>query len=196
MIPLSFIALMTARVVNPYRALFETDQWLEQITNFLRRYVKQYVGTKKFIELVAGAQALEESNEILDYNSPDAGMNVRKYIEDKWGVKINHFNLVNFKPAGQRGKAYEEAAAEVYVATQHARATKVIAGGDAGRVRILAKAFEAGGEAAVVSRTIEALERTHPVIVGNQPVNILIDAARGGNTTMGAKQEGKGGEKK
>lgn len=196
MIPLALIALFTAQVRNPYNALFRTEQWLEQILNFLRSYIKDYVGQRTFAELTgtvekvegdAGRKAnlsREQSDEILlTYKAPD-DTPLRDYILATWGVWIDHLNLVNFKTAGARGEAYEKAAGTEYVEAQKAKGIMRIAEAEAFRVKTVAAAIDEGGENALILRTLEAYETmgqngANMIIgAGNQPVTMLIETAR------------------
>lgn len=197
MIPLAFITLLTAEVHNPYKALFHTEQWLEQILNFLRSYIKDYVGQRSFAELTGTVAKREDgkseldlsrkqSDEILkDYKATDKNNTpLGEYILEQWGVSIDHINLVNFKTAGQRGKAYEEAASIQYVQGQKAKGIMKIADAEAYRIEKVAAAMTAGEDNALILRTLEAYETMGEnganMIIGggDKPVQMLIDSAR------------------
>lgn len=195
MIPLSFIALLTGQIVNPYKALFFTEQWLEQVTNFLRRYIKEYVGKNTFIDLVTDAKnnTQGESVEILGYLSP-AVSTILKYIEDQWGFRINHLNLVNFRTSGDRGKAYEQAAATEYVEAQRAKGIvkiaeaektrlKLLGEGEAARLHAVKEEAIQGGDMAELILGLETYQKIGEagntiVLGGNQPVQMLLDSTR------------------
>ena len=109
MIPLSFIALLTARVVNPYRALFMTEQWLEQVTNFLRRYVKEYVGRYSFIELVTDARKHDTEHESVGrYSFIELVTDVRKHDTEHESKEILDY------PAPTDKNGTKVSVAEVY----------------------------------------------------------------------------------
>ena len=166
MIPLAFIALLTAQVRNPYDALFRTEQWLEQILNFLRSYIKDYVGQRTFSELTGTVKESDDPTKknslsktqseiiLLEYKSPDNdGTSLQDYILKKWGVYIHHLNFVNFKPGGIRGEAYEKSAATEYVAKQDAKGRIAGAEAESKATIIMAKA---NAEAQVILAKAEA----------------------------------------
>lgn len=193
MIPLSCIALLTARVTNPYKALFGPQQWLEQTTNFLRGYIKDYIGKNKFSDLTK-ATSKSQADAILESDSPETGVKIRDYIRDRWGVEIHHLNLVNINPGGKRGEAYETAAATMYVKHQEAVGIKEIADAEAYRDTTVAEAVTKAGPNGLTVRALEALEKMGEsgntiVIGGENPVSMLLNTAN-------AKQTGGQGGKK
>lgn len=52
-IPLSIIATVRLRVINPYKALFRVHDWLEAIINVIKGLLLEYVGNKTYEELIA-----------------------------------------------------------------------------------------------------------------------------------------------
>jgi regulator of protease activity HflC (stomatin/prohibitin superfamily) len=203
MIPLSFIAQLTASIKNPYKALFKTEQWLEQVSNFLRSHIKDYVGQRTFSQLTgtvdegaprAQNQSKIQSDEILkNYKAPD-GTPLGEYILEKWGVKIESINLVNFRTSGKRGEAYEASAAEQYQQKQKAKGIVAIAEAESKRLVLIAKgqaqsiemetaAIKAGGPDALTVRTLQAYEEigrngNMVVIGGDKPPQMLINSTR------------------
>lgn len=193
MIPLSSIALMTIKVVNVYKALFESEQWLEQITNFLRSYVKDYVGARKFAEL-AKAKSREQADLILGEPSPKDGMKVREYILQKWGIEIQHLNLVNITPGGKLFEAFQAAAATGYLKEQEATGIRKIANAEAYRVTKVTDAIKKGGPDALAVRTLEAYEKMGEqgntiVIGGEKPVQMLLNSAKTNSTNPPPKEK-------
>jgi regulator of protease activity HflC (stomatin/prohibitin superfamily) len=205
MIPLSFIAIMTLRVVNPYKALFRTEQWLEQTINFLRPYVKVYVGNKKYADLAStnsgtGTETLadilqnvrRESDSILELPSPTDGETIKEYLRNRWGIHAEHLNLVDFKTGeGPRGDAYQKAAATKYMTQREAEGIAVLAEAEAGRIKTIAgaeaervtkvaDAVTKGGDVAILVRRLEALESVgeggNLVVVDGNNQQLLIPA--------------------
>jgi hypothetical protein len=206
MIPLSFIALLTGRVTNPYKALFAQEQWLEQVTNFLRAYIKQFVGEHSFRDLAtkSGKDTRTESETILGYPAAN-GIQIGAYIKDRWGFTIEQINLVNFETGGKRGLSYEESAAKKYQANREAEAVAVLAQAEKGRIitisegestrlenighgqaqqlREVTTAIKEGGEQAELVRTLEALETAgengNTIFVGSQNLpQMIIDTTK------------------
>jgi hypothetical protein len=181
MIPLSSLAPLTIRVRNVYRALFASEQWLEQVTNFLRSYVKDYIGNKEFSEL-AKAKSKVQSDEILNESSPTDNVSVKDYILNKWGVEILHLNLVNIDPGGKRHEAYETAAATAYLKKQEAAGIREIADAEAYRASTVAAALKDDPNALIV-RTLEAYETMGEngnviVLGGENPVNMFLNSTK------------------
>lgn len=204
MIPLSFRVLLTIRIVNPYKALFRTEQWLEMTINTLRPIIKQYVGCKTFKELVLDRkESLEhEADEILNLRSREEGAasTIKDYIKGRWGVQIKKIGIVNVNTSGKAGEAYEESAAKKYLAEREAERITTLAGAEAGRIGILATAeakriqtvmeqMKVQGSEAFTLRTIEAMEKAGEngntiLIGGDQPVQMLLNAAKKGKEAV------------
>lgn len=210
--PVSAIALLTGRIVNPYKALFNTEQWLEQVTNFLRPYLKEYIGGHSFQELVTASKkgeenalagaltARAESDEILGLPSPDH-RTVGEYICAEWGFRIEHLNLVNFKTVGKLGEAFQTAAATKFVKHQEAVGIMEIADAEAYRITTVADAIEKKGETGLFLRGVEAYEEAsrfgnQSTIIGSHPVSMLVNAAKPENRTTKPPEKNKEEAKK
>ena len=198
MIPLSFRVLVTARVVNVYKALFRTEQWLEMALNTLRPIIKQYVGRKKLQELICEREeSLEhEDDEILNLpSSPSAAAaTIKNYIRGRWGVQIKKIGIVNVNTAGKAGEAYEDAAAKKYqadreaerivtIATANAKQVGIAAKAEAKRIKTVMEQMKTQGGDAFVLRATEAFEKAgvdgNTILIGGaQPVQMLLNAAK------------------
>jgi len=58
---------MMASYSPPYKVLFRAHQWLEFTVNRIGPYIRQFVATKKFEELVAEKQAMFQGNPLFDF---------------------------------------------------------------------------------------------------------------------------------
>ena len=61
LLPLDIRLFITLRVVNPYKALYRVQEWLEMITNSLRAICVPYIGAGDFSEMVVNKQALAKT---------------------------------------------------------------------------------------------------------------------------------------
>jgi regulator of protease activity HflC (stomatin/prohibitin superfamily) len=85
---------MTIEVVSVHRALFRVEHWLEETQNQIVAAIRQYVGTKKFDELiknsaVGAAQLYKALTEgITDSTDIIVEEGILQTILRRWGVRV------------------------------------------------------------------------------------------------------------
>lgn len=142
MVPLDIDALLTIRVLNPYKALFRVQDWLETTLNQFKPVLVGYTGQKLFEELVeAQKQVGDTIHELLKISQIDEN------LEEDYGIHLKKIGIVNIDPAGERGKKYVEAASKEWEAKKEAQ-----------RLDNIYKQIEEYGDTGLFLRAIEGIE--------------------------------------
>lgn len=150
LLPIDMLMLVTIAVRNPYRALFSGEDWLQRVTAEINRYVRTYVGSKYYQNLIspkksgndtddepASADKIKEywkefSQPILALNDmlPDdiAGTSPIG-LEDQYGVKIRGVALQTMELSGtaEEKQKHQAATLKKYIARQEAEAITITA---------------------------------------------------------------------
>ena len=128
MVPLSFTLIVTARVVNPRKAMFDVQDWLEMLVSQLNPAFRAYVATRTFEELkgathgdVTAALAVSLANFAIDY-----------------GVEVKSVAIKEVTPPD----TYQKAAALKYEADKRKGQIMVDAEAEKERLARIAEALE------------------------------------------------------
>jgi len=152
-LPVDILLLMPAQVVNPYKALFRVQHWLEQSENMISDRVRGFVGTLEFKELIQRALSDEEEKHKID---DEELKGVLKDILNDFGVKIPYVGIRRVDPGSSEAKEFIKASGAVFVADQRAEAARKEGAG----LRDRAKAYYeivSGIEGGVQMFTAEAI---------------------------------------
>ena len=152
-VPLTFGLVITLRIVNPYKALFVVQDWLELTLNRIKPLFREFVARHSFEELLREKQAVGgEVWESLDLSG------LLSEIERDYGVKV--------KPGGIEMKDitppedYQKAATLQYLADREKEAILVKADAEAGRIQKVFGQIRQLGDLGKLIRTLEALEKS------------------------------------
>lgn len=153
MVPLDIDLLLTMRVINPYKAIFKTQDWIEMVLGRMKPAFRQYVSAKSFEELVKAKQeAGEEIWKILD-NSKDV-----KAFREEYGIDIadGGIEMKDVTPPLE----YQQAATLEYLANMEKK--KVVVGSEAEKARLenVYGTIRDLGETGRLVRTLEAAEKS------------------------------------
>jgi regulator of protease activity HflC (stomatin/prohibitin superfamily) len=147
LLPVDIDAVLTTRTMNPYLALFRTEDWLFQVTAAAERVGRDFVGSHKFTELNDAFRQSEQgeyvkrnfsrpimklTNELLDHDDADhspAG------LSGKYGIAIEVADLLDVDLTGDAKALHEEETLKAYVAEQTAIATVTTATADAKAIK-------------------------------------------------------------
>lgn len=163
MVPLDIELNLTIQVVNPYKALFRTHQWLEFAISRVVPYIRQYIParTKDFQELVGMKQGpdselfkfLEMSKEKFTPEEKErlrkescsekeiedmelAGNGILWTLRETYGVDIQGIEFASIVT----DKEYEKASAQKWTAERDKERIEIEASAEAGRINTIAKA--------------------------------------------------------
>ena len=121
-IPLDVVYLITGEVVNPYKALFRVERWLEATQNLVGASLRHWVGERSYEKIRADATSTGSEAELTD------DLDVKKVqalILEKYGFNIVSIKLYSVAPGSEMAKEFVKASTVVYVAEQKAKADKI-----------------------------------------------------------------------
>lgn len=165
MLPLSISLLLTLRVLNPYKALFKIQKWLETTLNKIKPSVRAYVGTKKYEDMVSKVEEEKRNvkTEIFDR------LQVIKDEMAEYGVEFADIEIPAMELSGPRGEKYIELSTKQYEADKEKTRIETLANADARRLDTVFRKVKEFGETGLYLKTLETLETA-----GKGPSNTVI----------------------
>jgi len=151
LLPLKLEVLLTLKVVNPYRALFAIENWLETVINRSKPLIRQYVAGHEFEKLIFQKQKVGE-----DMRKELEKADVIKGFFKKYGVSIQHIEIKEINPPD----AYRDATLKEFVALQEKKAILIQADADRQRIEAVFSAVEKFGDLGKLIRTLESVEKS------------------------------------
>lgn len=153
MVPVDVDLLSTIRIVNPYKALFRVQNWLEATQNQLKPALREFIATQEFEDLVGQKEEVGvKATKLLKETG------IRDTLEQDYGVRIKKLGLANINPAGERGGKYVEAASKGWEAAKEVE-----------RLDKEYKKVKDFGEEGLFLKAIEAIKE-----VGKGPSNLVL----------------------
>ena len=154
MVPLDIQILLTIRILNPYKALFRVQNWLEQTINIALPYIRTRIASMDYEKLVASKEGgeLQKTSEAFLKELYDEAL-------QDYGVRIKKLGIPSFDPSGDRGVNFVEAASRAYVAEQEAKAIVIRAEAEKKRLETVYDTVIKKGEPGISIRTLEAIEK-------------------------------------
>jgi len=136
-VPLIIDLILTLRVVNPKKAIFDTANWIEAVINRTRPYVREFIGGKSFKELyVQRKAAADEMMAILE----NRGM-IAEFFNN-YGVDLRHIELMGVDPTDEyraittaKVEAERKAEATVVAARANKKSIEINAQAEKNRIK-------------------------------------------------------------
>lgn len=162
LIPLNITLTLTARIVNPYKALFAIENWYETLINRIRPYIRDFLTTKTYAKLIAQSKRIGidisarlEKEKILDELRDDYGIDVEK-------IEVNALNPKEEFRQATMEKVLALRKKEAIIVTAEAEKEKLTieAEGQENRIKTEYGAVESFGELGREIRRLEALEKS------------------------------------
>lgn len=172
LIPLDLKIFLTIRIVNPYKAKFMVQNWLETVINRMEPSIRQYVAQYSFEELISKKQIvggemwnkLKEAGLIGRMEDPEKQ---RGEFINRYGVEVRAIEVQDISPPEglqaiilAKTKAEREAAAEIARAKGDKRATIIRAKGEEKRLGTVYNKIKEFGDLGKLLRTVEAVEKS------------------------------------
>jgi len=161
--PLTLHVVVKLCVVNPYKALFVAENWLELIIQPLRAAVRDKITEKSYDEYISQKSdiGLEIFNEL---SVEDGSIPVTK---EQYGIKVISLGIISIDPSPD----YREATLRKFNAEMSKGATivdaeatrekiRIEAEGEVARLREVYAAIQEFGDLGELVRTLEAVERS------------------------------------
>lgn len=164
MVPVNVALLLTLRVVNPYKALFRVQHWLEATQNRLKPAFRSFVALKEFEELTKQKEAIED-----ELNSFLQGTNVDEFIRDNYGIELVAVEIVRIDAAGEWAAKFSEAATKKWLAEKEKQQIETLADAEVERLGRVYGKVASYGDTGLFIRAIEAVEQA-----GKGPSNLVI----------------------
>ncbi|MDD2730615.1 MAG: hypothetical protein PHW33_00620 [Candidatus Portnoybacteria bacterium] len=186
MVPLDITLLLTACCVNPYKALFKTQDWMEMIINRSEAIFREYVAQLSFEDIIkekqkAGGEIWQkmveagltspkekESQGLLfeeEYRTKIKGQGL---FEEEYGIKIKGIEMRDVNPSGTEKNLYEQAASKKWLADREAERIKIIAQAEKDRIDTVYETIEKHKDGKAI-RFMESLDNA-----GKNPGNWII----------------------
>jgi regulator of protease activity HflC (stomatin/prohibitin superfamily) len=154
--------ILTARVINPYKALFRIENWLEAVVNRIKPFVRDYTTTASYAELIKDAarigteiyKRLEEENLLPEFRG-DYGVDVKKIEVKSINPPKEYREVTLLKYVAER-----ELEKVVVGANAEKQRIEIVAEGEKARIETVYKAVEKFGDLGQLIRTLEALEQS------------------------------------
>jgi len=144
LLPLDVQLYLTIRILNPYKARFRVQDWLEMTINRMQPLIRQHVSKYLYNDLLEKLQVIGEKllQELKD------GGSIQEF-QTRYGVDVRKIEVRQIDPP----EALREATLKEYVAEQNSKATVKKAEGDAAAIRLVA-----GAKAEEIEKTFGAVE--------------------------------------
>lgn len=132
-----WMTLVTMQVVNPFKALFETEDWMQRVTAKVNGFITSFAGRQKYDKIVTFCKASDQgkfSKPIiaLTEDTVDASGTVTdKGLRSEYGVEIEAAEQQTMDLSGAEGSELQKAASKAFVAEQTKIAKIKEAEGDA-----------------------------------------------------------------
>jgi len=164
LVPVDMEMLLTVRIVNPYKALFRVQNWLEAVQNQTKPALRGFAADKNYADLIGKKEEIErESDTFL------AQTGIHKYTEKNYGARLKRVGLVSIDLSGERGEAYLEASTKQYEADREKERIETIANAEVMRINKIYTEITSHGSEGLFIRANEAIEQA-----GKGPSNLVI----------------------
>src|SRR3989344_2400177 len=125
-IPLNVEIAITANVVNPKKALFQIEKWLEVIINQVGAKIRKFIGTQGYFELI---QAKEEEKDLLDLRGEkllsDKNLEfIISSIRSIYGVNIKRVQIKELNPATKEAEQFIKASIQEFISARQSAGWK------------------------------------------------------------------------
>lgn len=143
LLPLGLELILTVAVINPYKALFNIQNWLETVINRIKPLVRDLITQDEFENLIQRKEAL--GNDL--YGKAAA---LLEEFRNRYGVDVRKIQVKEVNPPD----GYREATLKQYLAEQEKKKVEVDAAAEAFRLETIAE-----GEAARIKRVYGRIQK-------------------------------------
>jgi len=160
LLPLNLELLLTIRIVNPYKALFNIQNWLETVINRMKPKVRDIITQKSFEDWI-------KKKENLGDEISNGAKDLLGEFRNIYGVDVVKIQIKEINPPPEQRTAtlkkylaeQDKKAIEV-AADAEAERLKKVATGEKERIEIVYKAVQGFGDVGRLVRTLEAAEKS------------------------------------
>lgn len=170
--------LLTIRVMNPYKAFFRVQNWLEASLNLVKPAFREFVVQYPFDKLIALRHMDDVEGKNVDVRKRGIEREADKflketgigrYLERNYGVRLKKVGIVDIAAAGERGKEYMEAAVKMAEANKEKERIKILADAETERMTRVYQTVKDFGEVGIFLKGTETLQK-----IGEGPSNLVL----------------------
>jgi hypothetical protein len=155
LLPLDIEVTLTIRVVNPYKAIFNVQNWLETVINRIKPAIRDSVTGKEFEELIKNEKDI--GKEIFRKLSESSeGVPLLQEFEESYGARIKAIEIKDINPPEEHRKA----TLKKFLAKREREAVVVNADAERKRIRAVYKTIQGFGDLGKLIRALEAAEKS------------------------------------
>jgi hypothetical protein len=152
LLPLTLELVITACVVNPYKAIFNIQNWLETVINRIKPWARDAVTHDIYSNLIQDKDRIGEQI----YKTLDKSGLIKGEFLERYGVKVRKIEVKEINPPDE----YRETTLQKYIAEREREAIIVKADAEAKRLEIVYGQIERFHDLGKLLRTLEAIEKS------------------------------------
>lgn len=159
MLPLTVELLLTMRVVNPRRAQFEVQDWLEAVLNRIGPSVRDMIAQDSYESHIGGhenQQVQRKGKKALGENIYNREQDTIREFQEEYGVLLREIEVRNIDPPSQ----YRDASLKKWMAERERERIQIEAEAEKYRIATAYGAVADQGELGKLIRALEALEKS------------------------------------
>lgn len=205
LLPLDVGLVLRLRVVNPYKALFKVENWLEVVVNMVEPSVRYVLSGKTYKEWVKMTTDFGEEvwKKLQEVESGDLVGTLRK----RYGIEFISLGVKSFDPSPLDSlDEARRATIKMYLAEQEADRIRTEATGKRDEAKLLGEGHAAGieavqklGDGAMQLRGLEVLAAAkgiNMVVLGKEGTPVILSLPAGKSESGDKKKEKGAGESK
>lgn len=164
LVPVDMELLLTIRIINPYKAIFRVQNWLEAVQNQTKPALRGFAAGKAYHDLIGKKEEVKrESDKFLSESG------IADYVEENYGTRLKRVGLVSINLSGERGNAYLAASTKQYEADREKERIETIASAEVNRINRIYNEITSHGAEGLFIRANEAIEEA-----GKGPSNLVL----------------------
>jgi regulator of protease activity HflC (stomatin/prohibitin superfamily) len=154
MLPLDVELVLTIRVINPYKALFRVQNWLETVINRIEPAVRDAITEDTYERWISEEKDLADRL-ISDKETQE----LLKELRSSFGIEVSAIEVRSINPTTAELDESRKATLKRYFAEKERDRITVEADAERQRLEAVYKAIHQFGDLGKLVRTLEALER-------------------------------------
>ncbi len=152
LLPLEVEIILTIRIINPYKALFNVQNWLEIVINRIKPWVRDAVTHDTYENLIKQPDRIGEE---MYGKLKDAGLLENEFIA-RYGVDVRKIEVKEINPP----KEYRDVTLRKYTAEQEKKRIVIEAEAEAERLNTVYGKIQQFEDLGRLVRTLEAVEKS------------------------------------
>lgn len=152
LLPLTLRTLLTIRIANPYKTLFNIENWLETIVNRTRPLIRNYVTQRSYEDLIKAQERM--GVDILEALREASTLGTEFY--DRYGVDLRQIDVKEIEPPQE----YRDITLRKYTAERERERIITEADAEAQRIETVYSRIHQFDDLGKLVRILEAMEKS------------------------------------